>query len=489
MFSVKYLLLIPALLLYTSLAAQNYQAINGSSYAGSLASANNPASIVHVPYSWDITPISVQLKHTTNAIKINNFSLLSSPNNLEIVSQNGVKKRFVLANQDIHGMNSRINLNANAAIAFGANFRNYLSATTGSSNWQDSIGSLADFLKINVDHSPLSMEISAAAWAEVYASYAQTIASDPHRLVNGGITLKLNRAMAGGYAKMQDLGYSPIVGASAPAYLLTNGSLEYGYSANMDTLNSNNGAASGRSSIWKNTYSGWSADIGVEYIWLSDEDKEEWGPFAYRSKLGISLMDVGFNKYRQGAKGRMAVAGKPGVSDSFIESTFSSVGSFGDFNDSLTKVSDAVSGQSGNFVIYQPTRLRINFDQHIAHNFFLNTELTIPIVPLLVKKSAVLQDMNLLAITPRWELRSVGAYLPILFNSRKQLWVGAAFKIGPVLLGLHNLGNLFSKNTMQSGGGYIALTLRPWGKKSQPARLPNDKPSTKDIRNLECPKN
>ena len=488
MLSLKDFLLFPAFLLFTSLTAQNYQAINGSSYAGSLAPANNPASIVHVPYAWDITPLSVQLKHSTNAIKINNFSLLSSPNNMEVVSQNGVEKRFVLANQDIRLLNARINLNANAAIAFGTNFRNYLSATSGSSNWQDSISSLADFLKINIDHSPLSAEISAATWQEMYASYAQTIISDPNRLVNGGITLKYNRALAGGFARAQGLSYSPIAGSPVPAYLLTGGSLEYGYSANIDTLNSGKNANANRSLFLKNTYSTWSADIGVEYIWLADEDKDEWGPFAYNSKLGISLMDIGFNKYQQGIKGRLAVAGKAGVTDSLIQNIFSSAGSVGDFNDSLVVISSAVSGQSGNFVVYQPTRLVINFDKHVIHNFFINTELTIPVLSLLVKKAFVIKDMNLLAITPRVELKNVGAYLPILFNNRKQLWVGAALKLGPILLGTHNLGNLFSKNTTQSGGGYIAITIRPWEKKNQQAKLPNDNLPTREPRNLECPK-
>ena len=488
MLSLKDFLLFLALLLFSSLTAQNYHAINGSSYAGSLAPASNPASIVHVPYAWDISPLSVQLKHSTNAIKINNLSLLSSPSNTEIVSQNGVAKRFILANQDIRLMNARINLNANAAIAFGANLRNYVSATTGSSNWQDTISSLADFMKINIGHSPLSAEISAATWAEVYATYAQTFISEPNRLVNGGITLKLNRALAGGYARAQGLSYTPLAGATAPAYLLTGGNLEYGYSANIDTLNSNISTASKRSVLLNNTYSSWSADIGVEYIWLADEDRDEWGPFAYNSKLGISLMDVGFNKFRQGSRGRLAIAGKAGVSDSLIESTFSSVGSFGDFSDSLAIVSNTVSGLSGNFVVYQPTRLLINFDQHVAHNFFINTELSIPILSLLTKKAFVLKDMNLLAITPRWELKNVGVYLPILFNNRKQLCVGAALKLGPVLLGTHNLGNLFSKNTMHTGGGYIAITIRPWGKKNKQATLPQDKLPARETRNLECPK-
>ena len=61
------------------LQAQNYQAINGSMYAGSLAQSANPAAIVHVPYAWDITPFAIQLKQSSNAYQIQNYSFLSPP--------------------------------------------------------------------------------------------------------------------------------------------------------------------------------------------------------------------------------------------------------------------------------------------------------------------------------------------------------------------------------------------------------------------------
>jgi UPF0288 family protein (methanogenesis marker protein 3) len=167
MHSLKNYLFIPALLLFNFLMAQNYQAINGSSYAGSLGPGNNPASIVHVPYAWDITPFSIQLKQSTNAFKIEKYTLLSSPNNAEVTVENGNKKRFVFANQDIRLFNTRISLNSKAAIAFGANLRSYMYATTSEANWQDTIFSLAGFLKINTNHLPLSGESAGSAWAEL----------------------------------------------------------------------------------------------------------------------------------------------------------------------------------------------------------------------------------------------------------------------------------------------------------------------------------
>src|SRR5215469_346029 len=55
---------------------QDYQGIVGSPYAGSLGVANNPASILSTPYSWDLTVFSTQLKNTTNAITPTNLSYL-----------------------------------------------------------------------------------------------------------------------------------------------------------------------------------------------------------------------------------------------------------------------------------------------------------------------------------------------------------------------------------------------------------------------------
>src|SRR4051812_22813498 len=114
---LKSCILITLLLLFNFLNAQNYHAINGSAYSGSMSTALNPASIVHVPYPWDITPFSVQLKQSTNAFKVEQFSLLSSWDSATMTALNGIKKRFFFATQDIRLFNTRINLNSKAAVA------------------------------------------------------------------------------------------------------------------------------------------------------------------------------------------------------------------------------------------------------------------------------------------------------------------------------------------------------------------------------------
>src|SRR3954454_19441147 len=73
---------------------QNYHAMQGSSYAGSIGMTNNPASIVNTPYAWDINLFSTQLKYSTNAVTIYNYSLISKPTNSQYAFDAGHFRRY-----------------------------------------------------------------------------------------------------------------------------------------------------------------------------------------------------------------------------------------------------------------------------------------------------------------------------------------------------------------------------------------------------------
>ncbi|MEO6731645.1 MAG: hypothetical protein ABIN01_10545 [Ferruginibacter sp.] len=465
--------------------AQNYHAINGSPYAGSLATGNNPASIVHVPFAWDVTPLAGQFKQTTNAVTIEKFSFLSSPGNAEVSADQGTKKRFVYANQDIRLLNARISLNSKSAIAFGANVRNYVFANSTETNWQDTLYHLDDYMQANVGNLPISGQFAGNAWAELYGSFAHTIIDNGEKILNAGLTVKINRGLAGGYGRADGLTHA--LSPNGQNYLLTGGSVSYGYSSNFDNLDSNKTASANRKIFYQKTYSSLSADIGLEYILLSAED-EEGSDYAYETKIGLSMMDIGKNNYRYGRRSRLAIAGKTGITDSIMESKFLNVTNIDNFNDSLATIVGSISGIGGAFHIYQPARVMINIDQHIVDNFFVNAELTIPILPVVAKYALFVKDINLLAITPRWETKSLGAYFPILVNNKQQVWVGGAFKAGPLLLGTHNLANIFSKNKTQRGGLYLALTIRPGKQLTREDRNPKNKLPGNRRRSLECPK-
>ena len=470
-------------------AAQNYQSIHGSMYAGSLAPANNPAAIQHVPFSWDVTVFATQAKQSTNAFIIKDFSLLSPSSNAVIVSDNGVKKRFFFTNQDMHLFNARIRLNENSTIAFGGNVRSYAYANSSETNYQDTVYSLADFLKINVDRQPLSGQAVGSSWLEGYFTYSRKLVDDGFNLLNAGITVKANRSLGGGYARAQDLRYSTSFDNDGRAiYALETGSLQYGYSYNFDYIRSNSSTSTNAKNFLKRAYNNVGFDVGIEYIMQGDvEDDDEADDFSYTTKIGISLMDIGANKYRHSSNSGLAIAGKNGITDTVLENKFRDVQSVKQFKDTLASISNSFTNTVTNFVVYQPTRLMINVDQYMGRNFFVNAELTLPVISLAGSSTLFIKDMNLLAVTPRWETKSFGLYMPLLMNMKKQFWVGGALRAGPLLLGVHNLSNLFSKNKIQNGGGYIALTIRP-GRSYSREGGDAEKLSKQQRRNLDCPR-
>jgi hypothetical protein len=103
----------------------------------------------------------------------------------------------------------------------------------------------------------------------------------------------------------------------------------------------------------------------------------------------------------------------------------------------------------------------INVDRFLSDAFYFNAELSLNLSPIAGSKYYHVEEINFLTLTPRWETKNLGVYLPIQLNAAGNFWVGGAFKAGPLLLGVHNWANIFAKDKMQRGGGYVALVIRP----------------------------
>ena len=477
------------LLIFNSLHAQDYRAIHGSSYAGGLGAANNPASIVHVPFKWDVSPLAVQLKQSTNLLTINNFSLLSPGGNVTVTANTGNERRFLMSNQDIKILNARIRLNEKSAIAFGASVRSYVSVKTSNLNWQDTVANVRDFMRINMSNSPLSADIRTNGWAEVYGSYARTVLENDNGILNAGITVKVNRGLAGSYLTASGFYQAPGTVHNQPGFLLSNGLLEYGYSSSLDAWDSSGTSAEQRKLFLKKTYSTIAISIGAEYIIPAESENF----YDYDLKVGASLLDLGFNNFQYSNNSRSAVLNRSNISDSLIQATFENLQNAGDVPDSLQRIAGSVSGLYGNFKVFQPARLVINADKHIAGNFYINGDLTIPLSTVFGKQQLFVRDMNLFTLTPRFETRLFGFYLPASLNTEMQFWFGGALKAGPLLLGIHNWANVFSKNKSQNGGAYLAITFRPGkkhdeeGERGSEGRVKSKRIGGKKVRQYDCP--
>ena len=168
--------------------AQDYHAIEGSPYAGAIGAANNPASIVNASYPWDITLFSLEEKNTTNAIKLTNFSLVSS-DTVHYNFPNGYFRRYVGFNFNVHLLNVRLSLGRKQAIAFGANLRGYGAARTGPVNYNDTLKNMNDFFNVN-EGTTYNANMASSSWVELFATYSRTVEDNRLRQVERGYDAK-----------------------------------------------------------------------------------------------------------------------------------------------------------------------------------------------------------------------------------------------------------------------------------------------------------
>ena len=444
--------------------AQNYTATNGSSYIGSLNVHNNPSSIVNSPLKWDITLFGIQDKHTTNAVKVFKYSLLSNPARSEYLISNGQFSRHADLNANLNFLNTRIALNKKSSIAFGANLRSNLFLKTSPYNFVDTIGRFGHFFSQNEGTQNMKLDMATSTWAELYAAYGQTIFDNEYSRLNAGLTIKLNRGLSGAFANLANGNFIRNGSTDPVEYRITNASLDFGYSSNYDRWDSTRHFKENSKKFFSFTEGGGSFDIGFEWLLklqsittVFDDDPY----FDYDWKIGLSLLDIGYGQYHFGKYSTKAGNVNSNVTDVLLDQSFdSTINNLGDLRDSLSNVFNSISNYGGKFRINHPGRLVLNADKFITESFFLNLDISVNLSSISTGPNKTVKDINLLTLTPRWETRKKGFYLPVYYNHRNQLWVGGAVRFGHFLFGIHNWSNILSKKKIQRGGGYLAIILK-----------------------------
>ena len=472
-------LVFAVILLFAALAgtAQNYHAVQGSFYAGSLGIANNPASMLSNPYKWDVTVFGQQLKSITNIITVHDYSLLGNPAKSSYSLDSGEFARKGLISFNTNLFNTRITLDRRQSIGFGMNVRGLTRIKSSEYKFLDTIGGSADFFNMNQGNQPMDARGINSTWIEFFVSYARTITETAKGRLNAGFTLRGSRGISGAFFTVENIRFEREPSGGIPLNILSDARASYGYSINFDQWQKEKSAGQNIGDLFRYSDGGASFDVGVEYLIKTQEvpTYEDDDYYDYNWKLSLSLLDVGGNQYRYGRESRSISGIRADMVDTLLDNKFRNATSFTQVNDSLATIVQNYNRLNGKFTVLNPTRLVLNADRFLINDFYINGEVSINLSSLM-KKYHYVNELNFITVTPRWETRKWGAYLPIQYNAGGKFWVGGAFKAGPVLFGFHNWANIFSKKSMQNGGGYIAFTVRSW----------NDSWNKRDKR-LNCP--
>lgn len=440
------------------LSAQHLYGIRGSSYGGSLNMLHNPASIVNTPFPWDITLLGYQQLQSTNAVYLLNGSLLGWPDTLHYRYADGHFKRYALVQGDLNLLNLRLALDRRRAIGFGISAHAYGWAQTSPFTVEDTVNSLRSFLNIQQERD-FTGKLSSSGWIELHATYAQTWIDNPVARLNGGLTIKIMRGISGAFARIDALQVRERTLPQGNVYQFPQLSMKYGYSSNYDQQ-----VASSTYDFLNHSQGSLVADIGVEYLIKKQEPVNYYAPdpyYDYWWKIGISVLDIGHNRFRYGQQSRYVSQVQNNVTDSIVERKLTGINSLAQFNDSLQTLVVQMNSLNGMFAISNPTRLIIDVDHPLQGHFSFNASLTIPLATFTHGDAGIIKSNEWLMFTPRWEKKRVGIYLPLQYTVAQRFWVGLAARAGPLLLGIHHIPGLFSSRQLTQSGGYIAITIRP----------------------------
>jgi outer membrane protein OmpA-like peptidoglycan-associated protein len=432
--------------------AQVNEVLKASQFGGITNVSYNPA-IADNPFLVDINLISAGLGLENNYIglsskAITHPSLFSDANfqSDQLTERlNGNPKRMFLGMQVQGPLSFMVSFGKhhknNNAIGISWHMNSIVNVDGVSQQFARSayygLGSKADSITgFNYeDLSNQNLSVKALAWADFGATYSRVLLDKGANMVKAGVTGKALIGIAGAYISSKNINYRV---RNYDTLDINNSDISYGHSDlvsdNTPTLQS---ILNGKSPL------SFGADLGAVYEWRPDKDKYQYDMDCkkwfkndvnkYKLAVGLSVIDIGRVKFA-----------RPGDVNSYYANiqgwdlSTSGINSISSFDSVIaSKSANFKATQSGAFKMWLPTRINIFLDYEIYKGLGANLSGTIS--PVLAKAYNQVHYPNSVSITPRYDMKWVGVYIPLTVNEYGNFGAGFGLRAGPVFVTSSNI--------------------------------------------------
>ncbi len=414
-----------------SSSAQELWGFANSNYAGVMGLHLNPASIVGVPYEYEVNIFGGDIFYDNNFMYLPKLSDINtktttnedatSTNSTTFVTYDNSSSKHAYASGLLLGPSYIKNKNTKAWAVHTA-MRAIVSANSVPPT-------LAQAFYTKFDYAPLhnlvfrDMKLNSAGMllADIGFSYAKVyIDQDPHWLA-WGVTLNGIVALDGIY-----------LDANVGEYTIPDSNSLY-----MDHVNIDYGhalPAAGGSTLSILGFGG-SADFGLVYIHKRNSGAYECGKDAdrrkrYQYKVGLSLIDLGYVYFNNGASQFM-------VNDGSMHWNYIDTAKFtsaADFDQQLSAHSGS-SQTSNHFGIFMPAAVSMQFDYCIKPKWYANLSM----VQRLPFSHKEVFRANSIALVPRYETRKFETSISANMYEYEHVYMGVAVRYLFFVLGSDRL--------------------------------------------------
>lgn len=433
--------LIAYVLVNQSLFAQDFSGYKTGNYTGVNAVFSNPANIADSRYRWDfpLLNFSTSIGNNKASFRLKDLGRTLEGDSIKNkIFSEGVGGSSGLAFVVVQGPSLFFNLKKKSAIALTTRARLMTNIT-------DLDGKLAKQLiddgndDIGFPYtisSSQNMVFNVNGWTEFGASYAREIFSEGKHYFKGGITVKYLAGAANAYLNIDKLNATINVDAIKNETYLSNafGKIGLGFGG----INVSNFEA-GDLLSFKST--GIGGDIGFVYEYRPDAESGSESLRRdlnkYKFRIGLALLDIGSIKYSRD----ISRSGSYGIHISnaqrFYLSSLADAG-IDEFKDTLNKypqffTADANAG-SANYNVSLPSTLQFNVDYNVCKNVYANLALQLALTNN-QDKPFNSQYYNAITLTPRFEAKRFGFYLPLSYSALTQFTGGASLRVGNLFIG------------------------------------------------------
>lgn len=473
--------------------SQDFVGFNQSLYAGVTGVYQQPASIVDSRMRFDMNLAGFNVGAYNNYVGIKKEAL----KNLDAVGDADFQSKYVIPNKNGKDkallINNRmalpsfmISLNAKNAIAFQWSMRNYMNVDGVSQNLADQaynqfIYPTLYVTDLNIKH----LSIQEMTWEEYGLTYARVLKDDNEHFFKAGVTVKLIRGLQSCYLFLNNLHYNFQTDTSLS---LLNTEIRYGHSDNIHIKDiSLKGQESSYSFDFRKSYYAVAFDVGAVYEWRPhfleykydlDGEKGLWrnNKTKYKLKVGVSMTDLGSVKFKKGD-----ISNDFNANVGYWNLKPISPQTVGNLNDTFSTRFDKEQTKN-TYKMNLPLAFSAQVDYHIWKDVYVNLT---PYMAIRFKKNDTkVHDWSSVTLTPRWDHRWFGVFMPLQYNFLDGLRAGTALRIGPLVVGTTNVTPLVSQRNISGVDAYMLLKVPiPYGKPKDKDKdgISNKKDQCRDV--------
>jgi len=457
--------IIALLAIFVNLKAQDFLGYINSNYSGVTGTDLNPANVVDTRYKTDIALFGLSFAAYNNYVGLKRSALKKDEyghyyafddtlfaDNYLSRRDNNINKSLYLSNQ-IYGPSFLVTLNAKNAIALKSKVRTLFNIDGIEPELATLIYNELDYPSLwiqNLNNKDLS--IQTMTWAEYGLTYGHVFKSEGPHFFKAGATAKYLQGLQAAYMHIRNLDYNFTDDTTLSVF---HSEVNYGHSTNYDA-----DADVGFKQMSKASFG---FDLGLVYEWRPDHEIYKYDMDGetglvrrdknkYKLRVGLSVTDIGYVKFKKGRYSRNFTADI----GYWNLHQFDGVASVESFDSILNYNFDMKEGDDY-FKMNLPLAISAQIDYNIYKDFYVN--FTPYWSPRLKNNNEKVHDITTFSLTPRWDHKWFGAFIPLSYDVTGNTKVGLALRLGPLIVGTNSLGPWVTRTDIYGIDVYTMLKI------------------------------